>query len=109
MQQADLEREAKADEQNYLLYLSKREQERTSDALDRTRIENVAIAVPPAIPALPAHGPIYILLIAFGLAAMLSLTTAYTIDYFDPSFHTPAQVIDILGIPVVVAMPKKTA
>ena len=35
LQQADLEREAKADEQNYLLYLSKREQERTSDALDR--------------------------------------------------------------------------
>ncbi len=109
LQQADLEREAKADEQNYLLYLSKREQERTSDALDRTRIENVAIAVPPAIPALPAHGPIYILLIAFGLAAMLSLTTAYTINYFDPSFQTPAQVIDILGIPVVIAMPKKTA
>ena len=83
LQQADLEREAKADEQNYLLYLSKREQERTSDALDRTRIENVAIAVPPAIPALPAHGPIYILLIAFGMAAIFSLTATYAIDYFD--------------------------
>ena len=57
LQQADLQREAKANEQNYLLYLSKREQERTSDALDRTRIENVAIAVPPAIPVLPVHGP----------------------------------------------------
>ena len=30
LQQADLQREAKANEQNYLLYLSKREQERTS-------------------------------------------------------------------------------
>ena len=109
LQQADLEREAKANEQNYLLYLSKREQERTSDALDRTRIENVAIAVPPAIPVLPAHGPVYILLVAFGIAAMFSLATAYLIDYFDPSFHTPAQVIDILGIPVVVAVPKRTA
>ena len=66
LEQADLEREAKANEQNYLLYLSKREQERTSDALDRTRIENVAIAVPPAIPVLPAHGPFFILLVAFG-------------------------------------------
>ena len=28
----------------------------TSDALDKTRIANVAIAVPPAIPALPTHG-----------------------------------------------------
>jgi uncharacterized protein involved in exopolysaccharide biosynthesis len=109
LEQADLQREAKANEQNYLLYLSKREQERTSDALDRTRIENVAIAVPPAIPVLPAHGPIYILLAAFGIAAMFSLPTAYFIDYFDPSFHTPAQVADILRIPVVVAVPKRTA
>ena len=109
LQQADLEREAKANEQNYLLYLSKREQERTSDALDRTRIENVAIAVPPAIPALPEHGLTYILLIAFGIAAILSLATTYAIDYFDPTFHNPAQVIDTLGIPVVVAIPKRTA
>jgi uncharacterized protein involved in exopolysaccharide biosynthesis len=109
LDEADLEREAKADEQNYLLYLSKREQERTSDALDRTRIENVAIAVPPAIPVLPAHGPLFILLIAFALAVLISLPTAYIIDYFDPSFHTPAQVIDILGVPVVVAVPKRTA
>jgi len=109
LEQADLEREAKANEQNYLLYLSKREQERTSDALDRTRIENVAIAVPPEIPALPAHGPIYILLVALGIAAMFSLPTAYFIDYFDPSFHTPAQVVDVLGIPVVIAVPKRTA
>jgi uncharacterized protein involved in exopolysaccharide biosynthesis len=109
LQQADLQRELKANEQNYLLYLSKREQERTSDALDRTRIENVAIAVPPAIPALPAHGLAYIFLFALGIAAMVSLATAFIIDYFDPSFHTPAEVVEILGIPVVVAMPKRSA
>ena len=38
LQQADLQREAKANEQNYLLYLSKREQERTSSALDKTEL-----------------------------------------------------------------------
>ncbi len=109
LDQADLEREAKADEQNYLLYLSKREQERTSDALDRTRIENVAIAVPPAIPVLPTHSPVFILLVGFAIAALVSFPTAYIVDYFDPSFHTPAQVIDTLGVPVVVAVPKRTA
>ncbi len=51
----DLEREAKAAEGNYLLYLGKREQERASNAMDVTRIANVAIAVPPAIPVLPTH------------------------------------------------------
>jgi uncharacterized protein involved in exopolysaccharide biosynthesis len=109
LQQADLEREVKANEENYLLYLSKREQERTSDALDRTRIQNVAIAVPPSIPALPTRGALFILLAAFGMAAMFSVAVAYIMDYFDSSFHTPAEVADILGIPVVVAFPKRTA
>ncbi len=109
LQQADLQREAKANEQNYLLYLSKREQERTSSALDKTRIANVAVAVPPAIPVLPTYGFLLVIQIALGLATVLSLAMAYAVEYFDSSFHTPAQVVDILGIPVVVAMPKRTA
>jgi uncharacterized protein involved in exopolysaccharide biosynthesis len=107
--QRDLLRDVKANEDNYLLYLSKREQERTADALDKTRIANVAIAVPPVIPALPAHGFLIVLLVALAFATALAIAMAYIIDYFDSSFHTPAQVIDILGISVVVAMPKKTA
>jgi len=55
VQQSDLIRETKANEANYLLYLSKREQEKTSDALDQKRIANVAIAVPPSVPVLPAY------------------------------------------------------
>jgi capsular polysaccharide biosynthesis protein len=50
-----------------------------------------------------------ILLIAFGAAVALSIGTAYAADYMDSSFHTPAQVIEMLGIPVVVAVSKKTA
>jgi uncharacterized protein involved in exopolysaccharide biosynthesis len=107
--QHDLQRDAKADEENYLLYLSKREQERTSDALDLKRIANVAIAVPPAIPVLPVFSWPQIVVIAFCAAFVLSIGAAYTIDYFDPSFHTPAQVVDMLGIPVVVAVAKKRA
>jgi uncharacterized protein involved in exopolysaccharide biosynthesis len=109
LDKADLEREAKADEQNYLLYLSKREQERTSDALDRTRIGNVAIAVPPIIPALPTHGPLSILLIALALAVLISLPATFIVDFLNPTFHTPAQVVDILRVPVVIAVPKRTA
>jgi uncharacterized protein involved in exopolysaccharide biosynthesis len=105
----DLQREVKADEQNYLTYLAKREQERMSDALDTTRIANVAIAVPPAIPVLPVFGWPVILLAATGLATIVSVGSAYAADYLDSSFHTPAQLTDILGIPVVVAFPKRTA
>jgi uncharacterized protein involved in exopolysaccharide biosynthesis len=107
--QQDLQREVKADESNYLLYLAKREQERTSNALDVTRIANVAIAVPPSIPVLPVLSWPLIVFIAIVSATFISIGTAYAVDYLDPSFHTPAQVIDMMGIPVVIAVSKKTA
>lgn len=107
--QQDLLREAKANEDNYLLYLGKREQERTSDALDRTKIGNVTIAVPPGIPVLPVYSIKLLMVLAFAVAFVLSIGAAYTVDYFDTSFHSPAQVVDILGIPVVVTVSKKRA
>ncbi len=107
--QQDLQREVKAAEGNYLLYLAKREQERTSNALDVTRIANVAIAVPPTIPALPVLGWPMIILTALVLAVVLSIGLAYAVDYFDPSFHTPEQLVEDLGIPVVVAFPRRRA
>jgi uncharacterized protein involved in exopolysaccharide biosynthesis len=107
--QQDLLRDVKANEDNYLLYLAKREQARTSDALDKTRIANVAIAVPPAIAALPTHGFLFFAFSGLAMATLVAISAAYLADYFDSSFHTPAQVMDTLGIPVVVAVSKKSA
>jgi uncharacterized protein involved in exopolysaccharide biosynthesis len=109
LDQSDLLRDQKANEENFLLYLSKREQERTSDALDKTRIENVAIATPPSIPVLPILSPAMVILLALIAALLVSTAWIYLMDYMDSSFHTPAQVIDIMGIPVVIAVSKKTA
>jgi uncharacterized protein involved in exopolysaccharide biosynthesis len=109
LQQADLQREAKANEQNYLLYLSKREEAQTSTALDKTRIANVTVAVPPTVPVLPGWSFLLVIELALAIALVLGIALAYVVEYFDSSFRTPAEVIDILGIPVVVAMPKRTA
>ena len=102
-------RDAKANEANYLLYLSKREQERTSDFLDQKRIANVAIAVPPSMPELPAYSPFLIMLIGLVLAVGVSVGAAFVAEYLDPSFRTPAEVMDILKMPVLASMPKKVA
>jgi uncharacterized protein involved in exopolysaccharide biosynthesis len=107
--QHDLMRDVTADEANYLLYLSKREQERTTDALDKTGIANVTIAVPPAIPVLPVYGIPLVIVAAFIMALFFSVLAAYAVNYLDATFHTPNQVINTLGIPVVVGMPKKAA
>jgi uncharacterized protein involved in exopolysaccharide biosynthesis len=105
LKQADLLRDTKANEDNYLLYLSKREQERASDALDQKRIANVAIAVPPVIPALPLASLSTALMIGFVVASAGSAGAAYVVEFLDSSFRTPRDVIDILGIPIVAGVP----
>jgi len=109
LKQADLNRDIKANEENYLLYLSKREQELTSDALDRKRIANVAIAVPPIIPVLPAISALLALGVGFPVALALSVGAGYAAEYLDSSLCTPGQVTELLGIPVVIAIPRQTA
>jgi uncharacterized protein involved in exopolysaccharide biosynthesis len=109
LKQADLVRENKANEANYLLYLSKREQERTSDALDKKRIANVALAIPPAIPALPVHSAFLIGFLGIFLSVGIGMGAAYLAEYMDPSFRTPNEVVEMLQIPLVVAIPKLRA
>jgi uncharacterized protein involved in exopolysaccharide biosynthesis len=109
LQQADLIREVKANEANYLLYLSKREQERTSDALDEKRIANVAIAVPPTLPILPLVGPVLVIFCGVFLAAFLGAGAAFLAEYLNPSLRTPAEVSEVLRIPVLASVPRQTA
>ena len=109
MYQQDLEREVKANETNYLLYLSKREQERTTDALDNTRIANVAIAVPPELSTIPVLSWPLLTIISLGAALLLSFVAVWAATYLDSSFHTPAQVASALGIPIVIPISRKSA
>ncbi|MGC2401046.1 MAG: hypothetical protein WA510_14730 [Acidobacteriaceae bacterium] len=93
---------AKAEQRDYLLYLSQQLQPKTT----RPTTE-VSLVVPPAIPVLPAYGAGPILLLAFILASVSACLAGYLMSCFDPFFHTPDDVACILGIPVVEAVPKK--
>jgi uncharacterized protein involved in exopolysaccharide biosynthesis len=102
--QQDLLRTMKTDEENYLMYQKKREEARMTNALDQTRILNVAIAEQPIASTLRSNSP-WILLIAGGLLAIIaSLGTAFTLDYMDTSFRTPEEVFSELNIPVLGAI-----
>jgi uncharacterized protein involved in exopolysaccharide biosynthesis len=109
VQQGELLREAKANEGNYLLYLNKREQERTSDALDQKRIENVAIAVPAFVPVLPARNPFKIVVLGFFLAMMGGIGAGYLAELMDPSFRTADEVAELLNISLVTSVPRQAA
>jgi len=105
LEQEDLIRNAKAEEDNFLLYLKKREEARISDALDSKRILNVAISEPPTVPALPARSPWFFVLLGTLLAAAVSTGAAFVSDYIDPTLRTADEAEKLLGVPVA-AMPK---
>ena len=109
VQQAELLREAKANESNYLLYLNKREQERTSDALDEKRFANVAIAVPAYVPVLPAHSPFRVVYLGFFFALLAGIGAGYLAELMDPSFRTPDEVAEALNISVVTSVSRQAA
>jgi uncharacterized protein involved in exopolysaccharide biosynthesis len=99
-------RAAKADEDNYLLYLHKQEEARISDALDRQRISNVVIAEPAVVPLFPQPRWLLALLLGALVAALSSVVLAFAVDYWDPSLRTPEEVESLLGSPVVAAIPR---
>ncbi|HVI08126.1 MAG TPA: Wzz/FepE/Etk N-terminal domain-containing protein [Candidatus Binatia bacterium] len=103
--QQDLLREAKANEDNYLLYLHKREEARIEEALDRTRILNVAMVEQPTIPLAPVRSPLVFSLVGLLLALVVSTALVFAQEYLDTSFRTPAEVLTELKIPVLAAVP----
>jgi uncharacterized protein involved in exopolysaccharide biosynthesis len=103
----DLVRNYKAEEENYLLYLRKREEARMTDALDSTRIVNVAVAETPIAPSLPAHSVPFFLLVGTLIAGTVSVGAVFIQEYLDPSFRTPTEVAEELNIPVLAAVPNE--
>jgi uncharacterized protein involved in exopolysaccharide biosynthesis len=101
----DLARTMRTDEENYLLYLHKKEQARMTEELDNARIVNVSIVEQPAVPTSPFSSPILIVLIGVMVAATLTLGVVFAQEYLDPSFRTPSEVATSLTIPLLAAVP----
>lgn len=105
IQQGDLVRKVKTEEENYLLYQHKREEARMTDALDQKRILNVAIAQPPIVPTLPTNTRWLVLLAGVLMAIGVPVGLAFILEYTNSSFRTPSEVFSELNIPVLAAVP----
>src|SRR5579863_750090 len=107
--QQDLLRTAKANEDNYLLYLHKREEARIADALDQTRILNIGMVQQPTIPISPTRSALMFGAVGVLMAFMLSAGLVFAREYLDSSFRTPSEVLSELNIPVLAAVPLSAA
>jgi uncharacterized protein involved in exopolysaccharide biosynthesis len=101
--QQDLTRSAKTAEENYLLYSRKSEEARITDALDRRRMLNIAIAE--TAHAEPMSSMWMRLAMSLFLALIVSIGIIVMAEYFDPTFRTPAEVARLLAVPVLASLP----
>jgi uncharacterized protein involved in exopolysaccharide biosynthesis len=105
--QDDLTSSEKAAEDNYLLYVKKREEARMGDALDQGGIVDVAIAEQPVAPALPLWPAGAVVLVGFVAALTSGTGVAFVADYLDPALRTPEEVLACLEIPVLASIPEE--
>ncbi len=105
VEQQELLRTAKTAEENYLLYLRKREESRINDALDDAKLLNVAVAEKASVPSFPSQSPWSLMLIAVALATTVSGGMVFALEYFNVSFRTPTEVETVLNVPVLAAIP----
>ncbi len=109
-EQQELIRTVKLAEDNYALYQKKAEEARISNALDRARIANVAVAQAPTVPALPANisrGPLLAIGLILSLVASVAMT--YLVDRLNPRFRTREEVQVVLQLPVLAALPESVS
>jgi uncharacterized protein involved in exopolysaccharide biosynthesis len=100
-QTVDLTRE------NYRLYLSKIEESRISDAMDKNKISNVSLmeqALPPLKPVSPKK--FLALVMGFFVGAFGGLGCAFLAEYLDDSLENPEQAETILKLPVLASVPE---
>jgi uncharacterized protein involved in exopolysaccharide biosynthesis len=102
--QQELRRRLKNAEDNYVLYRQKQEEARISDALDRARISNVAIAEPATVPVLPSGGAAPVAMAGVLAAVLLGLAATYVRHFTSPHLHTPDEVEEALDVPVLASV-----
>lgn len=103
-----LQQELEVYRQNHRLYLSKVEESRISDAMDRERITNVSVIEPakrPIEPVSPKNPLILALAVLFGGVGAVGL--ALLSEYLDDSLEKAEDVETLLHLPVLASIPEQ--
>ncbi len=104
----ELKRQVSINEANYTLYLTKFEEAKISESMDKQKIANVRViepAVPIMKPVKPRKG--LNLLIGGFLGLVVGLGMAFLIEFIHPVFRTREDVDQFLGLPVLAIIPRE--
>ncbi len=100
-EQEALLRNVKTDKDVYQLYVDKLEQARMTESLNQGGILNVAVAQPPAAPALPVNSTLFVLAACLFVSTVLGLAAAFLADIFDPTIRNASDLSGVAGLPIL--------
>jgi uncharacterized protein involved in exopolysaccharide biosynthesis len=107
IRQQDLLRNMKTAEDSYLLYAKKTEEARIGDALDERGIVNVTLVAAPVAPVLPKRSGWLVVFLGVLAAGACSTLLAFTVDYLNPGFRSPEEVVACLRAPILASLPRE--
>jgi len=104
----ELEREASINDANYKLYLTKFEEAKISESMDKQRISNVRV-IEPAVPIMKPVKPKKRLNVLIGgfLGLVAGIGMAFLLEFIHPVFRTREDVDQFLGLPVLAVLPRE--
>ena len=107
---AILERQKIADEQNVQLYLSKVEEAKVSEEMDRLHMSNISVIQPAEVPLQPTGRPASLKMLLGALfSTIVGLGIAFISEFFSGTYTRPAQARQDLGLPVLASFYQKSA
>ncbi len=101
----DLVRNAKSAEENYQLYVRKREEARISNALNQRGILNVTVIEPATYPYIPKRSRVSYLLAGLILAIISTSGLLFALELVNNTFRTPRELERFVQVPVLAAVP----
>jgi tyrosine-protein kinase Etk/Wzc len=98
----DLQRQVEIGEQNYKNYNLRSENARINELLNRNRITPIVVVDEPVVPIKPAYPRRKLIMGMCLLAGLIfGAGTALVFETLDPRFTAPAQISEVLGVPVM--------
>jgi len=105
---AELARQRKAAEENFLVYRKKYAEAREADTLDRKRVVNVSLAEGPRLPVpLERRNLWFYLAVSFVFALAGATAGGLTAEVLDHSIHTPRQLEQCSSLAVLACLPDR--
>lgn len=105
LEQQTLLRAVEEAREQHALYRRRQEEARISDALDQARLANVTLAERPHAPSQPSSRKPLILAGGGVVALVLAAAAALARHLRDPRFRSPDEVLAVLDVPVLAALP----